>query len=347
MLTFCETSRGDFTVDQSVALIGERSKLSGRAARRALIDLASRGLVSPDVRLGKQTRYTVVEAAVMALADGSTPDQWSPRTNRHPGPIGRPPRTNRPESPDQQSGVHLYTRALSPSSDPNSDPSVPNGTGVVGTEIGKVDEFKLEGEPAIVAEPERQPEDVKPDPIPDPPKAKRAKKARAAVKASPEALAVHEHWRVTMGKMDAASAADSGAARERIAAVEARLADGFTVEQLCTAVDGCKASPHHRGENERGTVYNGLTLICRSGEKVAYFIAEAEAAERRAKGQAPAPRVGPVYASGRRDRAPSQGGELAYDNNAWRAAFPDEFAASAAQPARKTGTDGGSDGIPF
>ena len=52
----------------------------------------------------------------------------------------------------------------------------------------------------------------------------------------------------------------------------ARFREGFTLAQIKQAIDGCAASAFYRGENERGTVYDDLTLICRSGSKVEQFI---------------------------------------------------------------------------
>ena len=49
-------------------------------------------------------------------------------------------------------------------------------------------------------------------------------------------------------------------------------ADGFFVEELCQAVDGCLASPHHQGQNANGQKYDDLELICRSPEHVERFI---------------------------------------------------------------------------
>lgn len=58
--------------------------------------------------------------------------------------------------------------------------------------------------------------------------------------------------------------------------IMARFADGYSVEQLCAAIDGCKLSPHHMGENDKHTVYDDLELICRDASHVDKFIALAE-----------------------------------------------------------------------
>ena len=84
---------------------------------------------------------------------------------------------------------------------------------------------------------------------------------------SSDVRAVFGHWKRVMGHPDAKLT------REREAKVKARLAEGYTVEQLNGAVDGCKASPHHMGRNDTGTIYDDLELICRSGGKVESFVA--------------------------------------------------------------------------
>lgn len=55
-------------------------------------------------------------------------------------------------------------------------------------------------------------------------------------------------------------------------AILARLKEGYTVEQLCEAVDGCHVSPFHMGQNARGKVYDSLELIVRDGSKVNGFL---------------------------------------------------------------------------
>lgn len=54
--------------------------------------------------------------------------------------------------------------------------------------------------------------------------------------------------------------------------IRARLAEGYTVEQIQRAIDGNTASPFNRGENEQGRTYQTLELIVRNSDKVAQFI---------------------------------------------------------------------------
>lgn len=54
--------------------------------------------------------------------------------------------------------------------------------------------------------------------------------------------------------------------------IRARLAEGYSVEQLARAIDGNTASPFHRGENEAGRAYQTLELVMRSSDKVTAFL---------------------------------------------------------------------------
>ncbi|MBX3267049.1 MAG: conserved phage C-terminal domain-containing protein [Acidobacteria bacterium] len=78
---------------------------------------------------------------------------------------------------------------------------------------------------------------------------------------------IFEHWQRVMNhprsKLDAS--------RRRV--IAARLKEGYTVEQIKAAIDGCKASEWHQGGNSSGAIYDGLTLICRNAEKLDFFIA--------------------------------------------------------------------------
>lgn len=60
--------------------------------------------------------------------------------------------------------------------------------------------------------------------------------------------------------------------------IERRLRDGFTEQDLCDAIDGCKRSPHHMGQNESRTVYDSLSLILRDADHINRFIGYLNAA---------------------------------------------------------------------
>lgn len=64
----------------------------------------------------------------------------------------------------------------------------------------------------------------------------------------------------------------------RVTKIRARLKEGYTVDEIKLAIDGCANSPHHMGQNDTSTVYDDLTLICRSGDKVEIFIDKANSA---------------------------------------------------------------------
>jgi len=53
--------------------------------------------------------------------------------------------------------------------------------------------------------------------------------------------------------------------------IDGRLKEGFTVPELCEAIDGQHRSPHHLGQNDRGTKYLGLELAVRDSAKVNQF----------------------------------------------------------------------------
>jgi len=59
----------------------------------------------------------------------------------------------------------------------------------------------------------------------------------------------------------------------RTTKIKARLKEGYTVDEVKLAVDGCAKSPHNMGDNDRCTVYDDIELICRNGVKLERFIA--------------------------------------------------------------------------
>lgn len=77
---------------------------------------------------------------------------------------------------------------------------------------------------------------------------------------------VVDHWQRVMRKPKAAL--DS----KRRRAVEGRLQDGYSVEDLCLAIDGCAADPWHQGSNDRGRKFNDIELICRDAKHVDDFL---------------------------------------------------------------------------
>lgn len=95
-----------------------------------------------------------------------------------------------------------------------------------------------------------------------------------------------EHWRYVMGK----SSSRMDDRREQ--AIARALNIGYSAEQVRLAIEGCRASDFHMGRNDRGMVYNDVTLICRDAEHLDRFIELGERArrlaERRRENRAPA-----------------------------------------------------------
>lgn len=54
--------------------------------------------------------------------------------------------------------------------------------------------------------------------------------------------------------------------------IQARMDEGYSVDDLCAAIDGCHRSPFHQGENDDRRKYDTLDLIFRSGSKVQQFM---------------------------------------------------------------------------
>lgn len=78
------------------------------------------------------------------------------------------------------------------------------------------------------------------------------------------ARALFEHWIAITER----SAAQNRLTRQRRSKVNARLRDGYTVEQLRTAIDGIASSPWHTGDNPSSKRYDTFDFIFRSGENV-------------------------------------------------------------------------------
>ena len=59
---------------------------------------------------------------------------------------------------------------------------------------------------------------------------------------------------------------------KRKRAIDARLKDGYTIDQLKQAILGCRNSEFHQGANDRQQVYDDIELICRTASNVDKFI---------------------------------------------------------------------------
>ena len=81
-----------------------------------------------------------------------------------------------------------------------------------------------------------------------------------------EIRSVFDYWRE---RMDHPKAKLDDKRRTKI---RLRIQDGYTADDLKAAGDGCTKSPHHMGENDRGSVYDDIELICRDATHVDKFI---------------------------------------------------------------------------
>lgn len=78
---------------------------------------------------------------------------------------------------------------------------------------------------------------------------------------------IFEYWCLVMQK---SSAAKFTADRKR--AVKARLKEGYTIEHIKQAIDGCSRSDFHMGRDGKNTTkFDDLELICRSGSQLEKF----------------------------------------------------------------------------
>lgn len=82
---------------------------------------------------------------------------------------------------------------------------------------------------------------------------------------------VFAHWVKVMGKDPVRTRLTPDRKRK----LKARRAEGFTDEQLCQSIDGCRLSAWHMGSNEQGEVYNDLETIMRKGSTVEKHIERA------------------------------------------------------------------------
>jgi uncharacterized phage protein (TIGR02220 family) len=86
-------------------------------------------------------------------------------------------------------------------------------------------------------------------------------------KVSPsETNQIFTYWKEVMKKTSMAKLTE-----KRRKSIQARLREGYSVDQIKQAIDGCAKSSYHMGQNDSGTVYDDLTLICRSGDKLEQF----------------------------------------------------------------------------
>ncbi len=84
---------------------------------------------------------------------------------------------------------------------------------------------------------------------------------------SSEVRDIFVYWQTVMGKQRSRLTGD------RRGKIEARLREGYSVDEIKKAIDGCRNTPWNMGENPNGKQYNDFDLICRNGSKLEQFIA--------------------------------------------------------------------------
>tara|TARA_R110000744_G_scaffold380201_1_gene500148 strand:- start:3097 stop:3885 length:789 start_codon:yes stop_codon:yes gene_type:complete len=80
------------------------------------------------------------------------------------------------------------------------------------------------------------------------------------------ALEIFNHWKLVMKKSNNSLLND-----KRTKAINARLKEGYTVDQIKMAITGCSMTPHNMGQNDNNKKYDDLELICRDGVQVERF----------------------------------------------------------------------------
>lgn len=84
------------------------------------------------------------------------------------------------------------------------------------------------------------------------------------------AVTLFDYWVSVMDK----NRASTKLTPKRKKALNARLKDGYAVNQIKTAIDNCRADAWSMGANDRNTAFNDIELICRTGEKLESFISK-------------------------------------------------------------------------
>ena len=91
------------------------------------------------------------------------------------------------------------------------------------------------------------------------------RESKAENSVSVDVISIFDYWSSVMGKTSSTRLTD-----KRKAKIKQRLKN-YTVDDIKKAIDGCSKSSHHMGGNDSGTVYDDLTLICRSDDDLERF----------------------------------------------------------------------------
>jgi hypothetical protein len=95
---------------------------------------------------------------------------------------------------------------------------------------------------------------------------KRTEKEQKKINVEADILRVFEYWRHEMSYTDRMTLTPG-----RKAKIKSRLKK-YSASDLRLAIDGCKRSAFHQGDNDAGKKYNDIEFICRNETKVETFI---------------------------------------------------------------------------
>lgn len=84
---------------------------------------------------------------------------------------------------------------------------------------------------------------------------------------------VFEYWRAKTGRAESTKMTP-----DRTAKIRSRLKEGYTVSDLCKAVDGIMTSDFHTGANDNGKPYTDCSIVFRNAQKVDHFMSLAPSA---------------------------------------------------------------------
>ena len=94
-------------------------------------------------------------------------------------------------------------------------------------------------------------------------------KSKPLAKANPDNVTlIFNYWLNVMSKPSALTKLTP----KRATAIKNRLKDGYTPEQIKSAINGCSKDAFSMGQNDRNKAFNDIELICRTGEKLEGFI---------------------------------------------------------------------------
>lgn len=85
-----------------------------------------------------------------------------------------------------------------------------------------------------------------------------------------QVLEVFEHWMHKMHKNPKTTLLSP----KRKRCIQARIRDGYALEDIKRAIDMCALSPFHMGGNDSKKKFNDIELICRNSEKLEFFLQE-------------------------------------------------------------------------